>query len=284
MVMRQEGLGVHRIRTRDGLSALLRQAESPPAAAVLLVHPANLRGSVWLPVIARLPAAWACAAIDLPGHGDSPRHDAYSVESWSDACLRLIDHLGWPSVHLVGASVGAPIAADLATKNPGRVSGLTTVGGACLPASAAQTRAFLAELAELGAPALLEGMVAAELGAGGTGPVADGTGSGSGSVAEISDNPSAQVACIWRAAAEANAMSHAGRIGCPVLAIVGERDESCPPEDSRAFAEAAHGRLEVLPGQGHLPMSSAPAAVASLIHRHVLCGAQRGDARRREKQ
>ncbi|TYB46347.1 alpha/beta fold hydrolase [Actinomadura chibensis] len=273
MVMRQAGQGVERVRTRDGLSALVRRPEPPrAAAAVLFVHPANLQGSIWLPVIARLPADWACAAIDLPGHGHSPRHDAYSVESWSASCSRLLDHLGWTSVHLVGASVGAPIAAALAAQHPERADGLITVGGACLPASAAETRAFLTALAELGARALLESLVADE-----SGPAAAET-AGAGSAVEVSDNPSAQVAAIWRAAAGAYAMRYADRVGCPVLAIVGDRDESCPPGDSRAFAEATGGRLEVLRGQGHLPMSGAPAAVASLIHRHVMNRAHRGDA------
>jgi 3-oxoadipate enol-lactonase len=52
----------------------------------------------------------------------------------------------------------------------------------------------------------------------------------------------------------------------PTLAVVGEADESTPPDQVRRMAEAIPGaRLVVIPGAGHLPSVERPAATTKAL-------------------
>jgi pimeloyl-ACP methyl ester carboxylesterase/predicted glycosyltransferase len=53
----------------------------------------------------------------------------------------------------------------------------------------------------------------------------------------------------------------ARNLDCPVLVVHGERDKITPPRDGRALARLASGRLEVVPGAGHLPHARKPVQV-----------------------
>lgn len=251
-----------RVELRGGVSVLLREAAGPPARRVLLVHPANMQAASWTRVLGRLPADWSCAAVDLPGHGHSARRESYDLATWTASCRHVLDELGWPAAHGVGASVGAAVLAALAATDPGRLASLTTVGGACRAASDAESAEFLAELERLGAPELLRAIVDGEAGL--TAEQA------AEAVAHTVPRAGrAQVAAIWRAAAASAALDHADRITCPVLAVVGEHDRGCPVADSAELARRTGGRLAVLAGQGHLPFYGAADEVADLVRAHV---------------
>lgn len=254
-----------RVELRGGVSVLLREAAgpaSPAARRVLLVHPANLQAASWDRVVAQLPADWSCAAVDLPGHGRSARRERYDLTTWTTACRHVLDELGWPAAHGVGASVGAAALAALAAADPARVTTLTSVGGACRPASAADTDEFLAELDRLGARELLRTIVTGE-------PGLTPEQAADAVAHTVPGAARAQVSAIWRAAAESAALDHADAITCPVLAVVGEHDQSCPVADSAELARRTGGRLVVLAGQGHLPLYGAAGDVAGLVRAHV---------------
>ena len=53
----------------------------------------------------------------------------------------------------------------------------------------------------------------------------------------------------------------ARNLDCPVLVISGDRDKITPPRDARALAGLSGGRLEVVPGAGHLPHARKPVQV-----------------------
>ncbi|XBB66946.1 alpha/beta hydrolase [Nocardioides sp. WV_118_6] len=254
-----------RVELRGGVSVLLREAAGPAgrtAPRVLLVHPANMQAASWDRVIARLPADWSCAAVDLPGHGRSAPRADYDLATWTASCRHVLDELGWPAAHGVGASVGAAVLAALAATDPARVRTLTTVGGACRAASAADTAEFLAELDRLGAGELLRAIVAGE-------PGLTPEQAADAVAHTVPGAVRAQVAAIWRAAAASAALDHADRITCPVLAVVGEHDQGCPVADSAELARRTGGRLAVLAGQGHLPLYGAAGDVADLVRAHV---------------
>ncbi|MDQ6522607.1 alpha/beta hydrolase [Nocardioides sp. LHD-245] len=252
-----------RVELRGGVSVLLREATGPAVRRLLLVHPANLQAASWDPVVAHLPADWDYVAVDLPGHGRSARRESYDLATWATACRHVLDELGWPAAHGVGASVGAAVLAALAAADPARLTTLTSVGGACRAASAADTAEFLGELERLGARELLRTIVAGE------------PGLTPAQVAEavthtVPQAARAQVAAIWRAAAASAALDHVDGILCPVLAVVGEHDLGCPVADSAELARRTGGRLAVLAGQGHLPIYGAAGDVADLVRAHVL--------------
>ncbi|MFF7245802.1 alpha/beta fold hydrolase [Embleya sp. NPDC008237] len=236
-------------------SALARRGAVPGSPTVLFVHPANLQARCWRAVLAAVPDAWTCLAIDLSGHGSSARRDAYDLAGWVRECVELLDAREVAGVHVVGASVGAAVAVELAAAHPDRVESVTTVGGAFRPADPAASREFLAAVAARGARNAVLDILASEPGLDEV-LVAE-------VAADIGVESDTQAARIWTAAAAAAGLDAAPRLRCPTLAIVGDRDLGCPVEDSRAFAELTGGRLAVLVEHGHLPMYTAPTRVAA---------------------
>jgi pimeloyl-ACP methyl ester carboxylesterase len=102
---------------------------------VLLIHgfTANIENQ-WTPVIKELTPDYKVIALDCRGHGASGKpHDPkqYGLEMVKDP-IRLLDHLKIQKAHVVGYSMGASIALQIAVRYPERVRTLT-LGGAGLP-------------------------------------------------------------------------------------------------------------------------------------------------------
>lgn len=85
---------------------------------MLLVHGVGSHSGTWWRVGARIAAAgWPVLAVDLRGHGDSPRADRYHVSAYADDLWALRPGGGWDLV--VGHSLGGLVTA--AAARPGRV-------------------------------------------------------------------------------------------------------------------------------------------------------------------
>lgn len=72
------------------------------------------------------------AAIDFPGHGESPpRAPAarYHFDDYVFDALAAVDALGWQRFHLLGHSLGGAVASVLAAACPDRVLSLTVIEG-----------------------------------------------------------------------------------------------------------------------------------------------------------
>ena len=95
--------------------------------ALLFLHGAGGAGR-WLPFQERLAKSFSVYFPSHPGHGGSP--DAPWIEHISDLAfhyLDLLDELGLDRVHLVGASFGGWIGAELATMASHRLSSLVLI-------------------------------------------------------------------------------------------------------------------------------------------------------------
>jgi len=107
---------------------------------VLLLHGFSVQAERnWLsPGIAQaLSSTFRVIAPDLRGHGRSGKpHDpsAYGRAVLEDA-VRLLDHLGVESTHVVGYSTGAQVALSMITEFPQRVRRAVLGGGGMLEAS-----------------------------------------------------------------------------------------------------------------------------------------------------
>lgn len=67
-------------------------------------------------------------ALELRGVGRSAKpRERYSMETWADDVAALLDHLGEPSAHIVGASLGGCIAMALVDRHPDKVKSLELV-------------------------------------------------------------------------------------------------------------------------------------------------------------
>lgn len=83
----------------------------------------------WVPAMEDLSTEYRAYALDLWGFGDSDKaHEHYDVPTYVDLLVAFMDELGIWRAPLVGHTLGAAIAAELATKHPDRVSKVMAVG------------------------------------------------------------------------------------------------------------------------------------------------------------
>jgi len=113
-----------RIIVRDTPVNMLRDGGGPP---LLFLHGAG-GGGRWLTFQERLAERFAVLAPSHPGHAGSPA--AEWIEHISDLAfhyLDLLDTLGLERVHVVGASFGGWIAAEMATMASHRLASMTLI-------------------------------------------------------------------------------------------------------------------------------------------------------------
>ncbi|HET7229674.1 MAG TPA: alpha/beta fold hydrolase, partial [Longimicrobium sp.] len=92
---------------------------------VVLVQGVGVAGSGWMPQVRELSAEFTCLAFDNRGMGGSqPIGTPISVRQMADDTFWLMDQLGWSSAHVIGHSLGGPVALEMALTRPGRVRGL----------------------------------------------------------------------------------------------------------------------------------------------------------------
>jgi pimeloyl-ACP methyl ester carboxylesterase len=127
------------IKVVDAGSQVTGIAEAGEGQPVLLLHGsgpgvsglANWR--LTLPGLAS--AGFRAIAPDQLGFGRTvpPDDHRYSLESWVDHAIDLLDSLGLERVHLIGNSFGGAVALRLAANHPERVDRLVLMGAAGVP-------------------------------------------------------------------------------------------------------------------------------------------------------
>jgi pimeloyl-ACP methyl ester carboxylesterase len=108
----------------------LEAGAGPP---VVLVHgsgPGVTAYANWRLVIPALSDRFRVIAPDMVGFGYSERPDGadYSVQTWADQVVGLLDALGLDKASIVGNSFGGAIALRVATQHPDRVDKLVLMG------------------------------------------------------------------------------------------------------------------------------------------------------------
>jgi 2-hydroxymuconate-semialdehyde hydrolase len=84
----------------------------------------------WQHTIPGLAEHFRIIAPDIVGYGETSRPDdvVYSLSTWSDHVLGLLDALELDRVSLVGNSLGGRISLDIADRHPDRVSRMVLMG------------------------------------------------------------------------------------------------------------------------------------------------------------
>jgi pimeloyl-ACP methyl ester carboxylesterase len=100
---------------------------------VVLVHgsgPGVTSYANWRLVLPELGQDFHCVAPDMVGFGYSerPENPDYSVQTWADQTVGVMDALGIARAHLIGNSFGGAIALRIATQHPERVKKLVLMG------------------------------------------------------------------------------------------------------------------------------------------------------------
>lgn len=97
---------------------------------LVLLHGFTQDRSAWEPARDGLRSIGPTVAVDLVGHGDSPRPDdpaAYTMEACVEQVADVLGALKLPSAWWVGYSMGGRVALQLAVNKPALVQGLVLV-------------------------------------------------------------------------------------------------------------------------------------------------------------
>ena len=112
-------------KTRDGTNIrfLLHGDDGDETRRAVLVHSLAMDATFWLPVIERLDAA--VLVCDCRGHGESDKPAGpYTVELFANDIADVMDHVGWDSALVAGASMGGCISLAFAAAYPQRTRAL----------------------------------------------------------------------------------------------------------------------------------------------------------------
>jgi pimeloyl-ACP methyl ester carboxylesterase len=102
-----------------------REFGDPGAPPVVLLHGGASSAATWDRLAAALTATGRrTLAVDLRGHGGSSRTPTYPLAGFRDDILGLLDALALDRVALVGHSLGAHTATDVAQQQPERITHL----------------------------------------------------------------------------------------------------------------------------------------------------------------
>ncbi|QJR16201.1 alpha/beta fold hydrolase [Usitatibacter palustris] len=231
----------------------------PKARALVFIHGSSNDHSTWQ-WQSRYFAhhGFTVLAPDLPAHGRSPGTARTSVPAMADWVAELIVAAGVSDAAVVGHSLGALVALDLALRHRVRVRSLVLIG-ASVPMPVGEP--FLAAARD-DAPEAFD--------------MATNWSHARHVELQVSPVPGISLVGASRRlnGRTAPGVQHADLNACntyspdpaallaldlPVLVVSGTRDRMTPPENGRALANAIPGaRFASIPGAGHTPMSEAP--------------------------
>jgi 3-oxoadipate enol-lactonase len=257
--------------TLDGTELSYRIVEGNGAGRIVLVHSLAMDKSFWEPTVASLEGFADVLIFDCRGHGASDKPPGpYSVELFADDIANLMDHIGWKSAVVAGASMGGCVALAFAANHRERVEALGLF----------DTTAWYGEnapkaWAERADKALSEGM-AALVGFQKTRWFSDGFRGANPDVVEKAvgvflnnELPAYAATCAMLGNADIRASLQEFNFPCRVA--VGTEDYATPPEMARYLAENIPGAtLSIMEGVRHFTPLEVPSTIAAhlkdLVH------------------
>lgn len=240
-----------------------REQGSGPVA--LLVHGFPLDSTMWLDQIADLSDIRRCVAPDLRGFGGSaPTTETdLSMERHASDLLAFLDALEIERVDLVGFSMGGYIALAFAERHPNRLRSLSLVDTRSTPDSEAGRDgrdAAAARVTADGRSALASDLIDVLLDE----SASLWTRARFRTMVEATPTESI-VAALEGMRDRPDRTAVLGEITVPVAVIVGENDVPTPVSEADQMANAAGGRLTVIPSAGHIAPIEQPSMVADAL-------------------
>lgn len=117
----------------DGTNIFYREAGSPEAPTILLLHGFPTSSHMYRNLIPMLARDYHVLAPDYPGfgHSDAPARDQfkYSFDSYADLVDQLLDKLGVEKFSIYVFDYGAPVGFRLFTRYPERVTAIISQNG-----------------------------------------------------------------------------------------------------------------------------------------------------------
>jgi pimeloyl-ACP methyl ester carboxylesterase len=242
------------------------RAFDPKLATILFVHGAGNDHGVWS-LQSRYFAHHGrnVLALDLPGHGRSDGAPLESVPEIADWLIAVLDALRVPTARVAGHSMGSLVALDAAGRHAARIDKIALLA----PAVPMRVAEPLLEAARRDDHVAFE-MINAwsfspsdQLG-GNRMPGMWMTGNGMRLMERL--RPGVLHADLLACHTYADGLAAARSLRCPVLVLVGERDQMAPPRSAASLMAAlVDQRTQSIPDCGHSLMVEAPDAVLDAL-------------------
>ena len=251
---------------RDGARLSYRLVPGSGSGRIVLVHSLAMDKTFWDATVTALEGTASVLTFDCRGHGRSDKPEGpYSVEQFADDIADLMDHVGWPSAIVAGASMGGCVSLAFAGRHSGRVRGLglfdtTAWYGENAPAAWAEraekarneglsalvgfqkTRWFGDAFREAN-PAVVDQAVGVFL---------------------ANDLPAYAATCAMLGAADLRAFLPGFTFPCEIR--VGSQDYATPPDMACYLADNIRGaRIEVMDGVRHFSPLEVPERIAAAL-------------------
>ncbi|RVH05193.1 alpha/beta fold hydrolase [Sinorhizobium meliloti] len=262
--------------TRDGTRLSYRLVKGRGRGRIVLVHSLAMDKTFWEPTVAALEGFADALIFDCRGHGASDKPAGpYSVELFANDVADLMDHVGWKSAVIAGASMGGCVALTFAAIYPKRVEALGLF----------DTTAWYGEdapkaWAERADKALAGGM-AALVGFQKTRWFSDGFREANPDVVEKAvsvflDNDLPTYAATCAMLGNADIRAGLPQFDFPSRVAVGSEDYATPPDMARYMAENIPGaELFVMEGVRHFTPLEVPSTIAGHLKELIEASASR---------
>jgi pimeloyl-ACP methyl ester carboxylesterase len=251
----------------DRAGVRLHYVEDGEGVPLLLLHGFPLASQSFRHTLGAFAYGVRTIAIDHRGFGESALGPdaASTMEMLASDALALLDHLKIKVAFVAGVSMGGYVAMALAKLAPDRVNGLVLIDTQAFPddeAAREKREATALDVLAHGSGVLVSAMLPKLFSA----KVDAATRSETEAIIR-GTNPAAAAAALRGMALREDAHDVLAKFEGPALVVVGEKDEITPLAKAEAMLEKlARGRLEILPGAGHLSNQEAPEAFHRVLY------------------
>ncbi len=216
-------------------------------------------GEIWYPLFEHLPH-WQCISVDHRGTGASMHSGPITLDDLADDLLAVADAMKVGPCVLAAESAGAAVALRAVQRAPRRFIGQVLVGASWRQQEPGESDAFVTSLRR-DYTGTLRSFINNCL------PETDSDALRWRGLQMLTRSSVDDVVDLIRCREQIAPADPLARLTLPTLLIHGDRDHIVPLQASRELAQRlARAELQVLPGLGHVPIVTAPAQVAALIH------------------
>ncbi|HEY9078307.1 MAG TPA: alpha/beta hydrolase [Anaerolineaceae bacterium] len=240
-----------------GIAYSLHEGGKPGQPFFILVHGAGGSQLSWTPGLRRLPGT-NVLAIDLPGHGRSPRPALQSIQAYTDCLEELRAALQLDQIVLVGHSMGGAISLTYALHYPQRVSRLCLISTGAYLGVAPDLLEQFSNMSSipLGVTKFLQRAFSPS-----AKPILV-----QESTRMLLENRPSVIQADWRACAAFDLREAVTNILTPTWIIAGSEDQLTPLAYAHFLANRlANARLTVVPGGSHMLVLEKPQVVSQVL-------------------
>lgn len=244
----------------------LAYAEAGAGAPLVLLHGLGSSRHDWALQLPAFVPAYRTIAVDLRGHGQSPKPPGpYRIAQFAADVALLLMRLDARPAHILGLSLGGAVAQQLALDYPELVQSLILANTASHFVTTEWRQRLFGARRFAGAYLQPMDKVAVQV-ADRLFPLLEQTPLRNEAIARIASNdPKAYRACLW-AVARFNVTFLLELIACPALVIAGDQDTTVPFAAKQILAQRIpNSHLLVISNSGHATPIDQPEAFNSAV-------------------